>query len=50
MAYVEENADTVTIANAGVGAASQLCGLLFEQAIGVDLTEAALRRHRSSPY
>ena len=36
---MEENADTVTIANAGVGAASQLCGLLFEQAIDVDLTE-----------
>jgi tripartite-type tricarboxylate transporter receptor subunit TctC len=39
VAYVEENADTVTIANAGVGAASQLCGLLFERATGVDLTE-----------
>jgi tripartite-type tricarboxylate transporter receptor subunit TctC len=39
VAYVEDNADTVTIANAGIGAASQLCGLLFEQAIGVDLTE-----------
>ena len=37
--YVEENADTVTLANAGIGAASQLCGLLIEQAIGVDLTE-----------
>ncbi len=39
VAYVEENADTVTLANAGIGAASQLCGLLIEQAIGVDLTE-----------
>jgi tripartite-type tricarboxylate transporter receptor subunit TctC len=37
--YVEENADTVTLANAGIGAASHLCGLLIEQAIGVDLTE-----------
>jgi tripartite-type tricarboxylate transporter receptor subunit TctC len=37
--YVEKNADTVTLANAGIGAASQLCGLLIEQAIGVDLTE-----------
>jgi tripartite-type tricarboxylate transporter receptor subunit TctC len=37
--YVEENADTVTLANAGTGAASQLCGLLIEQAIDVDLTE-----------
>ena len=39
VAYVEENADTVTLANAGIGAASQLCGLLIEQAVGVDLTE-----------
>jgi tripartite-type tricarboxylate transporter receptor subunit TctC len=39
IAYVEENLDTVTYANAGVGAASQLCGLLFEQATGLDLTE-----------
>ena len=39
LAYVEENADKVTIANAGVGAASQLCGLLIEQAVGADLTE-----------
>ncbi len=39
VSYVEENADTVTLANAGTGAASQLCGLLIEEAIGVDLTE-----------
>jgi tripartite-type tricarboxylate transporter receptor subunit TctC len=38
-AYVEENVDTVSLANAGIGAASHLCGLLIEQAIGVDLTE-----------
>jgi tripartite-type tricarboxylate transporter receptor subunit TctC len=38
-AYVEENIDTVTYANAGVGAASQLCGLLIETATGLDLTE-----------
>jgi tripartite-type tricarboxylate transporter receptor subunit TctC len=38
--YVTANADTVTYANAGVGAASHLCGLLIESAIGVDLTEA----------
>jgi tripartite-type tricarboxylate transporter receptor subunit TctC len=37
--YVEENLDTVTYANAGVGAASQLCGLLIEAATGLDLTE-----------
>ena len=39
IAYVEENLDTVTYANAGIGAASQLCGLLFETATGLDLTE-----------
>lgn len=39
VSYVEENADEVTLANAGIGAASQLCGLLIEEAIGVDLTE-----------
>jgi tripartite-type tricarboxylate transporter receptor subunit TctC len=39
IAYVEANLDTVTYANAGVGAASQLCGLLFETATGLDLTE-----------
>jgi tripartite-type tricarboxylate transporter receptor subunit TctC len=39
VAYVEENADTVTLANAGIGAASHLCGLLIEESIGVDLTE-----------
>jgi tripartite-type tricarboxylate transporter receptor subunit TctC len=37
--YVEENLDTVTYANAGIGAASQLCGLLFETATGLDITE-----------
>ena len=35
--YVKSNADTLTLAHAGGG--SQLCGLLIEQAIGVDLTE-----------
>ena len=39
LAYVEENIDTVTYANAGIGAASQLCGLLIETATGLDLTE-----------
>lgn len=38
--YVTQHADAVTIANAGVGGASHLCGLMFEQAIGVDLAEA----------
>ncbi|WP_353952046.1 tripartite tricarboxylate transporter substrate-binding protein [Knoellia sp. S7-12] len=37
--YVKANSKKVTLANAGTGAASQLCGLLIEQALGVDLTE-----------
>jgi tripartite-type tricarboxylate transporter receptor subunit TctC len=39
IAYVKANTATVNYANAGVGAASHLCGLLLEQAIGVDWTE-----------
>jgi len=39
LTYVEANLDTVTYANAGIGAASQLCGLLFETATGLDVTE-----------
>jgi tripartite-type tricarboxylate transporter receptor subunit TctC len=39
VSYVKDNADEVTLANAGVGAASHLCGLLIESAIDVDLTE-----------
>jgi tripartite-type tricarboxylate transporter receptor subunit TctC len=37
--YVKANADKITYANAGIGAASHLCGLLFQQAIGVKLQE-----------
>jgi tripartite-type tricarboxylate transporter receptor subunit TctC len=37
--YVKANADKVTYANAGIGAASHLCGLLFQNAIGVKLQE-----------
>ena len=36
--YLKANADKVTLANAGVGAASQLCGMLFTKQIGVELT------------
>lgn len=33
IAYVKANADSVTMANAGIGAASHLCGMLFQSAI-----------------
>ena len=39
VAYVKANADTVTYANAGIGAASHLCGLLFMSAIDTKVTE-----------
>jgi tripartite-type tricarboxylate transporter receptor subunit TctC len=37
--FVKANADKVTLANAGIGAASHLCGLLFQTAAGVKLQE-----------
>ena len=36
--YVKKNKDKVTYANAGLGAASHLCGVLFMSAIDTDLT------------
>ena len=38
IAYVKANKDKVTLANAGLGAASHLCGMLFMSAIQTDLT------------
>ena len=38
IAYVKANKDKVTYANAGVGAASHLCGMLFMTAIQTELT------------
>jgi tripartite-type tricarboxylate transporter receptor subunit TctC len=38
IAYVKANKDKVTYANAGLGAASHLCGMLFMSAIETDLT------------
>jgi len=37
-AYVKANGNKVTLANAGLGAVSHLCGLLFMSQIGVELT------------
>jgi len=36
--YIKANKDKVTLANAGVGSASHLCGLLFMSAIQTDVT------------
>jgi tripartite-type tricarboxylate transporter receptor subunit TctC len=38
IAFVKANKDKVTYANAGLGAASHLCGMLFMTAIDTDLT------------
>jgi tripartite-type tricarboxylate transporter receptor subunit TctC len=38
LAYVKANKDKVTYANAGLGSASHLCGMLFMTAVQVDLT------------
>ena len=37
-AYIRTNGSKVTMANAGPGAVSQLCGLLFQSRLGVKLT------------
>ena len=37
IAYVKANKDKMSYANAGIGAASHLCGLLFMSAIGTDV-------------
>ena len=38
IAYVKAHESKINLANAGLGAVSQLCGLMFERAIGVKLT------------
>ena len=37
LAHIKANRDKVTLANAGLGAVSHLCGLLFQSAIGIDM-------------
>ncbi|MFO1326986.1 MAG: tripartite tricarboxylate transporter substrate-binding protein [Rubrivivax sp.] len=36
--WIDANKGKINLANAGLGAASHLCGLLFQQALGVDMT------------
>jgi tripartite-type tricarboxylate transporter receptor subunit TctC len=38
VAYVKANQSKINLANAGLGAVSQLCGMMFERAIDVKLT------------
>ncbi|MWL90340.1 tripartite tricarboxylate transporter substrate binding protein BugD [Cupriavidus sp. SW-Y-13] len=37
VSYIQKNQNKVNLANAGLGAVSQLCGMLFQKAIGVEL-------------
>lgn len=37
IAYLRANREKITMANAGLGAVSHLCGMLFQKAIGLDL-------------
>ncbi|MBA2770242.1 MAG: tripartite tricarboxylate transporter substrate binding protein BugD [Sporichthyaceae bacterium] len=37
--YVTDNEDSVTLAHAGIGSASHLCGVLLQQAMGVEVQE-----------
>ena len=38
LAYVKTNAAKLTLAHAGLGAVSQLCGMLFQKMLGAELT------------
>jgi tripartite-type tricarboxylate transporter receptor subunit TctC len=38
ISYIKSHKDKVSLANAGLGAVSHLCGLLFMSSVGVDLT------------
>jgi tripartite-type tricarboxylate transporter receptor subunit TctC len=39
--YLIENEDTVTLAHAGVGSASNLCGMLLQRELGIEIQEVA---------
>ena len=38
VAWVSQNKGKVNLGNAGIGSASHLCGMLFQQALGVEMT------------
>ena len=47
IAYVKANAAKINLANAGLGAVSQLCGMLFQQALGRRAHRRAVPGHRA---
>ena len=48
LAYIKANKATVTYANAGIGSASHLCGMLFMSAIETDVTTVPYKGTGSS--
>jgi len=38
LAYLKSKGDKINLAHAGLGAVSHLCGMVFRQAVGADLT------------
>lgn len=38
VAWIKQNKGKINLGNAGVGSASHLCGMLFQQAVGVEMT------------
>ena len=44
--YVKANADKINLAHAGLGAVSHLCGMVFRQAVGVELQTVPSRARR----
>ena len=45
--WLEANKGKINLANAGLGAASHLCGLLFQQSLKIDMTDRAVQGHRA---
>lgn len=39
VAWMQKNKGRINLGNAGIGSASHLCGLLFQHAVGVDMTQ-----------
>lgn len=39
VSYIKANKEKINLANAGLGAVSQLCGMMFQRAMGVQVTE-----------
>ncbi|HEX7891549.1 MAG TPA: tripartite tricarboxylate transporter substrate-binding protein [Ramlibacter sp.] len=42
-AWIQQNKGKINLGNAGVGSASHLCGMLFQQASGTDMTAVAYK-------